>query len=205
MILQNCRPLQGGNYFLGLLGCSTHPSGVWKSDSWGFEWFLTEGKGNKLNSRKPPLLGMLLWLQLWNHVFHTCECMCLCVPAHAYTSECVCVCTHPCAHMWVRVYVCPLCAQCVCVYIYVCAPEHVYACAHICPHVLPPTYTHTKHNKVTAEISLERKPWVIKALSLESENLTRRIFWVILLLSALPPWTSYQTLPSLSFFIIKWE
>lgn len=28
MIPQNCRPLQGGNHFLGLLGCSSHPPGT---------------------------------------------------------------------------------------------------------------------------------------------------------------------------------
>ena len=148
MILQNCRPLQGGNYFLGLPGCSTHPSGVRKSDSCGFEWFLTEGKGSKLNSRKHPLLGMLLWLQLWNHDshlwVHVCVCVCVCVCV--WTCTCVyiwvCMCVH--THLSVHVCgcVCVLCAHNACVYMHLCVCTWASIC--MCPHVCSPIQSRIK-------------------------------------------------------------
>lgn len=64
------------------------------------------------------------------------------------------------------------------VYIHVCAWE----CAHLCI-VYAPTCAQTPHiqtqiNKVSAQVSLERQPWVVKALNWESENLTGSIFWM---------------------------
>lgn len=101
MILQNCRTLQGGNHFLELPGCSTLPSGARTSDSWGFEWFFTEVKENKPNSRNPPLLGMLLRLQ-------PCRCTHMCV---GVLHICVCVCMHLCVHMCTHVYTLHVCAH----------------------------------------------------------------------------------------------
>ena len=220
MILQNCRPLQGANYFWGSWGAPPIHLGLGRVILEVLSDFSLKGREISWIVESLPYwersCGFSCEIMCFTHVsacvcvcvcvrLHMCIhlsvyvcahapkrahvwCVCVCVPAHVYTSECVCVCTY-----MVCVYVCPLCAQGMCVCSYACAPEHLYTRAHMCHMCAPPTYTHTKHNKVTAEMTLERKPWVIKSLSLESENLTRRIFWVILLLPALPPWTSYRT------------
>ena len=193
MILQNCRPLQGANYFWGSRGAPPIHLGSARVILEVLSDFSLKGREISWIVESLPYwecsCGFSCEIMCFTHVS-----ACVCVCAHVYTFEYVCVCTRTQACTYVVcVYVCPLCAQGMCVCSYVCAPEHVYTRAHMCHMCAPHTYTHTKHNKVTAEMTLERKPWVIKSLSLESENLTRRIFWVTLLLPALPPWTSYQT------------
>lgn len=186
MILQNCRPLQGGNYFLGFSGCSTQPSGARRSDSWGFEWFLTEGKGNKLDSRNPPLPGMLLWLQL-------CKRACTC--ARTCT-----VCAHAslCAHMWVHERVC-ICVLCTCVQ---CMCVCTWACVDVCTYMptrllLSPTHTYKAQwslcRNVSREETLSSKSTELKARKPNLEHILSKFF----LLPVLPPWTSSQTFPSL--------
>lgn len=150
MMLQSCRPLQGRSYFLALLGGSIHPSGATRrSDSWGFKWFFTAVKGNKLNSRKPLLLGILLWLQL-------CKCACMvCVHLHVCVHPCVhvCVCMCVCASMCVHLCICVVHVLCMCGWMHV----WVCMCAYVCPHVhnVPPRHTHKEQQSLCGSVSRE--------------------------------------------------
>lgn len=184
MMLQNCRPLWGRNHFLGLLAGSAHPSGTtWRSDSWGFKWFLTAVKGNKLNSRNPLLLGLLRWLQLYK-----CACVGVCVPACMHASMCASV---WCASVRCMSRACVgECRRgCVC----------VHTCAHMC--ITPPPHSQraTKCRCGSREATLSSKSTELGVRKPNLECIWSKFF----LLPTLLPWTSYEIFPNLSLLLCK--
>ena len=139
MILQNCRPLQGANYFWGSWGAPPIHLGLGRVILEVLSDFSLKGREISWIVESLPYwersCGFSCEIMCFTHVSAcVCVCVCVCAPAHVYTSKCVCVCTRT------QACTCVVCVcTCTCVYIWVCMCVHIYG---VCVCV---SFVHTRH------------------------------------------------------------
>ena len=142
MILQNCRPLQGANYFWGSRGALPIHLGSARVILEVLSDFSLKGR---------EISWIVESLPYWEcSCGFSCEIMCF-----THVSTCVCVCVHTCihlsvyvcahapkhAHMWC-VCMCVLCAHKACAYAVMCVHLSTYIHVHTCATCVLPTHTH---------------------------------------------------------------